>query len=133
MIETRPDMQLTKAILYFYNFEKTKLLLSVMFVLENFCGNSNRQSSETLYFFTLTLQTHSLLGVKITAGPGGDNKCPSFYPTSEAWSAVGQDTFVFAQNQERGFNSKINNQLEFQSCMVSKSFTILKVVLRSTK
>ena len=124
-------MQLTKAILYFYNFEKTKLLLSVMFVLENFCGNSNRQSSETLYFFTLTLQTHSLLGVKITAwqvrGPGGDNKCPSLYPTSEAWSAVGQDTFVFAQNQERGFNSKINNQLEFQS------FTILKVLLRSTK
>ena len=121
-------MQLTKAILYFYNFEKTKLLLSVMFVLENFCGNSNRQSFETLYFFTLTLQTpHSVLGVKIVAGPGGDNKCPSFYPTSEAWSAVGQDTFVCAQNQERVFNSKINDQLEFQS------FTILKVLLRSTK
>ena len=61
-----------------------------------------------LYFFTLTLQTpHSPLGVKIAAGPGGDNKCPSFYPTSEAWSAVRQDTSFFAQNQKRGLTSNI--------------------------
>ena len=53
------------------NFEKTKLLLSVMFVLENFCGNSNRQSFETLLLHLDSSDTTFSAGCEDCSRSGG--------------------------------------------------------------